>query len=128
MLQMQRSLPDVARVGKSCVSILGEYYFQPMNALEQAAARLEALGNPTRLTIYRLLVRAGEKGQPVGHIQSALGIAASTLSHHLKHLEISGLIRRRKDGVTHFCSAEYAAMDGLIAYLTEECCVDADEG
>lgn len=96
-----------------------------MDALDQAAARLEALGNPTRLAIYRLLVRAGEEGRPVGRIQEALGVAASTLSHHLKHLEIAGLVERRKEGVTHYCSANYATMDELIAYLTEECCADA---
>lgn len=96
-----------------------------MDALDEAAARLEALGNPTRLAIYRLLVRAGEDGRPVGQIQGTIKIPASTLSHHLKHLEISGLVRRRKDGVTHYCSANFAAMDALIGYLTEECCADA---
>jgi DNA-binding transcriptional ArsR family regulator len=93
--------------------------------VDEAAARLEALGNPTRLAIYRLLVRAGDGGRPVGQIQGTLEIPASTLSHHLKHLEISGLVRRRKDGVTHYCSANFAAMDALIGFLTEECCVDA---
>jgi len=96
-----------------------------MDALETAADRLEALGNPTRLAIYRLLVRAGDPGRPVGQIQAALEIPASTLSHHLKHLEMSGLVRRRKDGVTHHCSANFAAMDALIGFLTEECCADA---
>ena len=90
-----------------------------MDDLDQAAARLEALGNPTRLAIYRLLVRAGEQGRPVGHIQAALKVAASTLSHHLKHLEMAGLVIRRKQGVTHHCSANYATMDDLIAYLNE---------
>ena len=95
-----------------------------MEELEQAAARLEALGNPTRLAIYRLLVRAGENGRPVGRIQADLGVAASTLSHHIKHLEMAGLVLRRKEGVTHHCSANYANMDDLIAFLTEECCVE----
>ena len=95
-----------------------------MDPLDEAAARLEALGNPTRLAVYRLLVRAGAEGRPVGRIQEALGVAASTLSHHLKHLEIAGLVTRRKEGVTHYCSANYQTMDALIAYLTEECCTD----
>ena len=98
-----------------------------MNALDQAAARLEALGNPTRLSIYRLLVRAGEQGRPVGSIQADLKVPASTLSHHLKHLEIAGLVQRRKDGVTHFCSANYQTMDSLIAYLTDECCAESQD-
>lgn len=99
-----------------------------MNALDQAAARLEALGNPTRLAIYRLLVRAGGQGRPVGRIQADLDVAASTLSHHLKHLEMAGLVLRRKDGVTHFCSANYQTMDTLIAFLTDECCAEASDG
>ena len=54
--------------------------------IDEAAARLEALGNPTRLKIYRTLVRAGEPGLPVGKLQVRLAIPASTLSHHLKTL------------------------------------------
>lgn len=96
-----------------------------MADLESSAARLEALGNATRLAIYRFLVRAGVDGQPVGSIQEVIGIPASTLSHHLKHLETAGLVLRRKEGVTHYCTAHYAAMDDLIAFLTDECCVDA---
>ena len=51
--------------------------------LDDAAARLEALGNPTRLKIFRALVRAGDNGLPVGKLQSKLDIEPSTLSHHL---------------------------------------------
>ena len=54
--------------------------------IEKAASQLEALGNTTRLRIYRALVRAGEEGMPVGRLQEKLDIAASTLSHHLKRL------------------------------------------
>ena len=97
-----------------------------MDDLETAAAGLEAIGNPTRLAIYRLLVRAGDAGRPVGAIQQAIGIPASTLSHHLKHLELVGLVQRRKEGTTHHCRANFATMDALIAYLTEECCADAE--
>lgn len=93
--------------------------------LDRTAACLEALGNPTRLSIYRLLVRAGAAGKPVGHIQKALEIPASTLSHHLKHLELVGLIARRRDGTTHNCVANYRRMDEVLGFLTRECCVDA---
>ena len=96
-----------------------------MLKLDEAAAGLEALGNPNRLEIYRLLVRAGDQGKPVGAIQEATGIVASTLSHHLKLLQLAGLITRRKEGTTHYCCANYPAMDGLIAFLTEECCADS---
>ena len=97
-----------------------------MLKLDEAAAGLEALGNPSRLEIYRLLVRAGDSGKPVGAIQEATGIVASTLSHHLKLLQLAGLITRRKEGTTHFCCANYEAMDSLIAFLTEECCAEAE--
>ncbi|MEM7212972.1 MAG: metalloregulator ArsR/SmtB family transcription factor [Pseudomonadota bacterium] len=98
-----------------------------MLKLDEAAAGLEALGNPSRLTIYRILVRAGYDGKPVGQIQQATGIAASTLSHHLKHLELAKLVTRRKNGTTHFCCANYDAMEALLEFLTEECCAEGDE-
>ena len=97
-----------------------------MLKLDEAAAGLEALGNPNRLAIYRMLVRAGGDGKPVGQIQQATGMAASTLSHHLKHLELAGLIVRRKEGTTHHCCANYQTMEGLIGFLTEECCAESD--
>ena len=89
-----------------------------MISLEQAADRLDALGNPTRLALYRLLVRAGVDGRPVGKIQEALDIPASTLTHHLKHLELVGLVTREKQGTTHTCHADYGAMDSLVEFLS----------
>ena len=68
--------------------------------LDDAAARLEALGNPTRLKIYRTLVRAGAEGMPVGRLQSRLDLAASTLSHHLKTLIGVGLVTQAREGTT----------------------------
>ena len=68
--------------------------------LDDAAARLEALGNPTRLKIYRTLVRAGAEGMPVGRLQSRLDVAASTLSHHLKTLIGVGLVTQAREGTT----------------------------
>jgi DNA-binding transcriptional ArsR family regulator len=62
--------------------------------LDDAAAHLEALGNPTRLKIYRALVRAGDAGMPVGRLQDKLKIAPSTLSHHIKTLMVVGLINQ----------------------------------
>ena len=99
-----------------------------MSDLETTAACLEALGNPTRLAIYQMLVRAGDQGRPVGQIQAALSIPASTLSHHLKHLELVDLIRRRREGVTHYCVANYAGMNAMLDFLTRECCADTAEG
>jgi DNA-binding transcriptional ArsR family regulator len=92
--------------------------------LDDAAARLEALGNPTRLKIYRILVRAGEEGMPVGRLQERLDIAASTLSHHLKALIGVGLVTQTREGTTLACHTNFEMMRGLINYLNEECCVE----
>jgi ArsR family transcriptional regulator len=93
--------------------------------LEKAAGQLEALGNPTRLNIYRILVRAGEAGLPVGRVQSKLDIPASTLSHHCKRLIDVGLVTQERQATTLICRAHYPAMDALIGYLADECCADA---
>ncbi|WP_376703764.1 metalloregulator ArsR/SmtB family transcription factor [Mesorhizobium sp. ISC25] len=93
--------------------------------LEKAASQLEALGSPTRLQLYRTLVRAGDEGLPVGRIQDRLGIAASTLSHHLKRLVDTGLVSQERQATTLICRANYPAMNGLIGYLADECCADA---
>jgi ArsR family transcriptional regulator len=92
--------------------------------LDDAAARLEALGNPTRLKIYRTLVRAGQEGMPVGRLQARLDIAASTLSHHLKALIGVGLVSQAREGTTLICHANYDMMRGLIDYMVEECCTE----
>jgi DNA-binding transcriptional ArsR family regulator len=92
--------------------------------LKQAAKQMEALGNPTRLEVYRLLVRAGDSGLPVGKLQQRLGIAASTLSHHLHRLILTGLVTQERQATTLFCHANYLAMDALIGFLADECCAD----
>lgn len=92
--------------------------------IRNTAARLEALGNPTRLAIYRLLVRAGDTGLSVGKIQQALDLAGSTLSHHLKSLLIVGLVRQDREGTTLICRANYPVMRALVEFLVAECCVD----
>lgn len=90
--------------------------------LDDAAAQLEALGNPTRLKIYRILVKVGEEGIPVGQLQRRLGAAASTLSHHLQKMIQVGLVTQERQATTLICRANYATMNGLAGYLTEECC------
>jgi DNA-binding transcriptional ArsR family regulator len=94
--------------------------------IDDAAARLEALGNPTRLRIYRTLVRAGDPGLSVGKLQGRLSIPASTLSHHLKTLIIVGLISQERDATTLICRANYSVMRGLVEFLVAECCTGAD--
>jgi ArsR family transcriptional regulator, arsenate/arsenite/antimonite-responsive transcriptional repressor len=93
--------------------------------LEKAAAQLEALGNPTRLQVYRMLVRAGDPGLPVGRLQQKLGIAGSTLSHHLHRLILTGLVTQERQATTLICRANYPVMNALLGYLADECCADA---
>lgn len=93
--------------------------------IDDAAARLEALGNPTRLRIYRALVRAGDDGLPVGKLQTKLDVAPSTLSHHLKSMLIVGLIRQERQSTTLICRANYDVMRSLVGFLVAECCADS---
>jgi DNA-binding transcriptional ArsR family regulator len=93
--------------------------------LEKASAQLEALGGPVRLRIFRVLVRAGADGLPVGSVQDKLGMAASTLSHHIRKLIDTGLVTQERQGTTLICRASYPATRSLIAYLTDECCADS---
>ncbi len=92
--------------------------------LEKVSGQLEALGNPVRLKIYRLLVRAGAGGLPVGAVQEKLGVAASTLSHHVKRLVETGLVTQERHATTLLCRAHFPAMNALIGYLSDECCAD----
>jgi DNA-binding transcriptional ArsR family regulator len=95
--------------------------------LDDAAAHLEALGNPTRLKIYRALVRAGDAGMPVGRLQDRLKIAPSTLSHHIKTLMVVGLINQVRDATTLVCHANYDVMRDLVGFLVAECCTGSAE-
>ena len=92
--------------------------------LEKAANVLAKIGNPTRLKIVRLLVRAGGEGLPVGTIQKKLGIPGSTLTHHISHLKSAGVIRQERQQATLICKMEFDVLQNLVDYLTEECCAD----
>lgn len=87
-----------------------------------AVARLAALAQETRLALFRLLVEAGPAGLSAGAIAEHLGVAAPTLSFHLKELTHAGLIRPLQQGRYVIYSADFDAMNALIAYLTENCC------
>ena len=87
----------------------------PEHAALVTCYRLEALGNMTRLAIFRLLVRAGEEGLAVGDIQRRLAVPASTLSHHLQRLSHVGLMSQERRGRVLVCRADFAAIDGVVA-------------
>ena len=89
---------------------------------DTAATLFGQLGNLTRLNIVRMLVRAGQEGLPVGEIQNHLVIPGSTLSHHLTHLRSVGLIWQEREGTVLRCFVDYKKLEGLAAYLMEECC------
>jgi len=90
--------------------------------LENATKQLEALGNSTRLTIYRYLVKAGPEGRPVGDIRERLDIPASTLSHHIAKLLNAGLLTQERDSRSLVCRADHENMDKLLEYLVQNCC------
>jgi DNA-binding transcriptional ArsR family regulator len=85
-------------------------------------AALAALAQETRLAVYRLLVEHAPEGLPAGRIADHLGIPAPSLSFHLKELARAGLIAPRPDGRFVWYRADLAAMNALVAYLTENCC------
>ena len=93
-------------------------------SMEQVAARLAALGNATRLEIYRTLVRAGRTGLLVSGVQERLRIPASTLSHHLHKLVEVGLVTQERQGTSLICRADFALMEASLALFVKECCAD----
>lgn len=87
-----------------------------------AAEILAALGQESRLGIFRLLVEAGPEGINASAIGEKLGIPNTTLSFHLSHLSRVGLIKGERESRFIHYSAEYETMDELIAFLTHNCC------
>ncbi|WP_282295287.1 metalloregulator ArsR/SmtB family transcription factor [Stenotrophomonas sp. PS02289] len=89
-----------------------------------ATHALAALGHQSRLSIFRLLVRAGAGGKLAGDIALALSLPGATLSFHLKELMAAGLITAEQRGRTICYRAQFEAMTALVDYLTENCCAD----
>lgn len=87
-----------------------------------AVTQLGSIAQEARLEIYRLLVQAGSNGLAAGVISEQLGIPGSTLSFHLKELSHAGMIASRQESRFIYYSANYDAMNQLLAYLTEHCC------
>lgn len=87
-----------------------------------AVVALAALAQDTRLAIYRLLVQQGPEGLSAGAIAERLKLPGATLSFHLKELAHAGMIDSRQHGRFVYYCANYAQMNALIGYLTENCC------
>lgn len=85
-------------------------------------AALAALAQPSRLAVFRLLVQAGPQGLAASRIAEALAIAPSSLSFHLKELAHAQMVGATRNGRSIVYTANYATMNGLLAFLTENCC------
>ena len=90
--------------------------------MKNALEALAALAHETRLKVYRLLVEAGPEGLSAGRIGQELDLPPATLSFHLAHLSRAGLITSRQDGRFVIYAADFQNMNGLVGYLTENCC------
>jgi len=89
---------------------------------DSALEAFGALSNEHRLAIFRLLVVAGPDGLAAGEIADELSIPASSLSFHLAHLTRADLIAQRRQSRSLIYSANFATMNGLLAFITENCC------
>ncbi|MBI1495155.1 ArsR/SmtB family transcription factor [Halocynthiibacter styelae] len=94
-----------------------------MSTSSPNARALAALGHDARLSIFRLLVKAGKEGLRVGEIAAHIKIAPSTLAHHMSTLVDSGLVLQEKQGREVFSMVDYDKMHALLGFLAEECCV-----
>ncbi|MBI2287134.1 MAG: helix-turn-helix transcriptional regulator [Nitrosomonadales bacterium] len=88
----------------------------------QVVKALAALAQPTRLAIYRLLVARGPEGVTAGDIAAKLKAAPATLSFHFRTLSHAGLVESRQEGRFVYYTANFAVMNSMVAYLTENCC------
>ncbi len=89
---------------------------------KDAVLALSALAQENRLGVFRLLVQAGAAGMSAGSIADEMKIAAPTLSFHLAQLRHAGLVDVKRDGRSLIYAADYDGMNGLMAFLTENCC------
>ena len=87
-----------------------------------AVEMLAGLAQETRLAVFRLLVKYGPDGLPAGKVGEELGIPPATLSFHLAQLSRSGLLVSRRQSRSIFYAVDFAAINGLMAFMTENCC------
>lgn len=91
-----------------------------------AVAALAALAQDSRLGVFKALVQAAPDGLPAGRISARVGIVPATLSFHLKALASAGLVKSRQEGRFVIYTANLAAINALVGYLTENCCSGAE--
>ena len=88
----------------------------------QVVKALSALAQPTRLAVYRALVARGPEGMAAGQMAEKLKVSPATLSFHFKTLSHAGLIESTQEGRFIYYAANFTVMNGMVAYLTENCC------
>jgi ArsR family transcriptional regulator len=88
----------------------------------QVVKALSALAQPTRLALYRLLVARGPEGMAAGQAAEKLKVSPATLSFHFRALSHAGLLKSRQDGRFIYYAANFAVMNDMVEYLTENCC------
>ncbi|WP_340588571.1 metalloregulator ArsR/SmtB family transcription factor [Erythrobacter alti] len=93
---------------------------------DDAIAALSALAHDHRLAVFRLLVQQGREGLAAGTIARMLDLPNSSLSFHLAQLQQAGIVSQRREGRSLIYSADYAAMEALLGFLTENCCEGAE--
>jgi ArsR family transcriptional regulator len=94
---------------------------------KDAIESLAALAQESRLSIFRMLVKRGPEGYTPSQLGERLDVSSPTLSFHLKELQHAGLIEVRRDGRFLFYRPNFTHMNQLIGFLTENCCVLADQ-
>jgi DNA-binding transcriptional ArsR family regulator len=106
--------------------VLPQYFDYCGNVEEKTVVQsLAALAQPLRLKVFRALVVAGPRGLTPGAMSEGAGVPPAKLSFHLKELMASGLVTQQRDGRFLIYRADFERMDGLLAYLTENCCEGA---
>jgi DNA-binding transcriptional ArsR family regulator len=88
----------------------------------EVVAALAALAQDSRLDVFRLLVEAGPDGMPAGRVAEKLKLAPSALTFHFDRLREAGLVSVRREGRSMIYAAQFETMNGLVAFLTENCC------
>ena len=94
---------------------------------DAASASFAALGSEARLQVLKVLVRAGPDGLSASDIQTRTGIAASTLTHHLKFLTAAGVVTQERQGRSIISHAAFSHLEDLAQFLISECCADTQK-
>ena len=95
--------------------------------MKNAVTALSALGHESRLSTFRMLVKAGSGGLRAGEVARQLGVPPNTLSANLNILSNAGLVQSRRDGRSVIYTARYDFMSELLGYLVEDCCGGSSE-